>query len=88
MVGGMDFRDDLLRIARTYGEATNRSLARVSTLATNDGKFFRKIEAGSGCTVDRLNRILRWFSDNWPATVAWPEGVARPVTAASGKAAA
>ena len=74
----MDYRANLLTVAKAYGHATNRSLARVSTLVRNDGKFFDRIEKGAGCTMATYGLCMRWFSKNWPAGAEWPEGVDRP----------
>lgn len=74
----MDYRGHLLSLAEAYAAATKRSLARVSTLVRNDGKFFDKLKEGKDCTMGTYQSSLQWFSDNWPTDTAWPEGVPRP----------
>ncbi len=74
----MDQRDTLLLLAETYAAATNRSVARVATLAANDGKFFRRLSEGRSCTFPVLNRTIQWFSDHWPSETPWPAGITRP----------
>ncbi|HEY4136467.1 MAG TPA: hypothetical protein VGO34_14780 [Alphaproteobacteria bacterium] len=44
----------------------------------NSGVFFARLRGGKGCSVDTYLKFKRWFFDNWPADVAWPEGVDRP----------
>jgi len=73
----MDYRADLLSVARAFGQATNRSLPRVSTMVRNDGKFFDRLERGAGCTMATYEACMRWFTSNWPEGVDWPDGVAR-----------
>lgn len=74
----MDYRSRLTTLADRYARATNRSLARVSTLVRNDGKFFDRLKDGRGCTVDTYESSLQWFSDHWPAGEPWPKGIMRP----------
>lgn len=74
----MDYRHELILLAETYAAATKRSVARISTLVRNDGKFFDKLKGGAGCTMDTYQSSLRWFSQNWPADTPWPESIARP----------
>ncbi len=68
---------DLINLAQRYAQATGTSLSRVGTLATQDHKFFRRLESSS-CSLKRANVAVRWFSDNWPANAAWPAGLRRP----------
>ena len=74
----MEYRAQLIALAEAFGAATQRSEARVATMAAKDGKFFRLVRAGKGCTVDTYLAIKQWFADNWPAELPWPEGVDRP----------
>lgn len=71
----MDYRAALVYLARTYATATNRSVARVSTLVRNHGGFFDRLERGQGCTMDTFFEVLEWFERNWPAGTVWPRGV-------------
>lgn len=71
----MDYRTQLLALAETYGAATGRSMARVATLAVNQGAFFDRLRNGSSCSVDTYLAVKAWFAENWPADATWPEGV-------------
>jgi len=68
----------LLTVARTYCNATGRSLARVATLIHNQGALFKKLEAGDSCTIETYDKAMRWFSNRWPAGTAWPDDIVRP----------
>lgn len=74
----MDYRAQLLALASVYGAATDRSEARVATMACNQGAFFARIRGGATCSVDTYLRIKRWFADHWPPGVGWPAGVDLP----------
>lgn len=74
----MDYKADLLTVARAFGNATNRSLSRVSTMVRNDGKFFDRLDRGAGCTMATYEICMQWFANHWPDGVEWPSGVARP----------
>lgn len=69
---------NLLTLAETYSAHTSLKLSTIGVYALNDGKFFLRLQDGAGCTVRTAERAAQWFSDNWPADVAWPRDVARP----------
>lgn len=75
----MDYRQQLLKLADDYSAGTGRSLARVATLVRNDGKFFKRLKLGAGCTMDTYERSLKWFSEHWPEGADWPVGIERPI---------
>lgn len=77
----MDYRSQLLAVAKAYASARDLSLARVSTLVRNDGKFFKRLEEGAGCTMETFQRTLEWFSSNWPSQATWPAETPRPAAA-------
>lgn len=68
----------LLTLVEQYCAATGLSEARVATLVRNYGGFFKRVRDGGAFTNRTYERVLQWFSDNWPAGEAWPEAVARP----------
>lgn len=68
----------IVALADAYCAATGRSAARVATLVHNQGRFIDNLRAGKGCSVATYNKVLQWFDDHWPSSVAWPEGVPRP----------
>lgn len=69
--------EQLLMVARRYAEIEDIPLSTVSSRALDDGKKLRALEDGADINVGRLERALRWFSDNWPAG-DWPSDVPRP----------
>lgn len=78
----MNFRQHLLGLIDAFAAAKGLSGSRVTTLAMNSGSVYRFLREGKDITVGRLESAVRWFSDNWPADLPWPEGIARPAAKA------
>lgn len=69
----------LVRLAKAYGAHKGLTIATVSTYAANDGKLFRRMsEDGAGCTLRTAQRVVSWFSGNWPDDLEWPSDIPRP----------
>jgi hypothetical protein len=78
-IGPMNGIEQLLTVARAYAAIERIELSTVSSRALDDGKKLGAIEGGADIQVRRLERAMRWFSDNWPPSSEWPDGVPRPV---------
>ncbi|ALF02141.1 hypothetical protein vBPeaSP1_050 [Pelagibaca phage vB_PeaS-P1] len=51
----------------------------MSTYALGDGKRLRLYRKGKAdMTTARLAKTIRWFSENWPADLEWPQDIPRP----------
>ena len=74
----MTHREVLLTLFECYCRRAKLSQARVSTLVFNHGGRIARIRAGRDFTVGSYERALRWFSDQWPEELSWPEGIPRP----------
>ncbi|WP_398469604.1 hypothetical protein [Tardiphaga sp.] len=70
--------DDLLAVAKAYTKAEGIPLSTASWRALGDTKKLGDIEAGRDIQVRRLEKTMRWFSGNWPATAVWPSDIRRP----------
>lgn len=68
----------LIELAQTYSAHKGLTLATVATYATNDGKFFKNLKENAGCTLARAERVVSWFSLNWPEDLEWPTSIPRP----------
>jgi hypothetical protein len=79
-ISAMTGIDSLLRVARRYAEIEGVPLSTVSWRAFNDGKKLSALESGADINVKRMERALRWFSENWPSG-EWPDDIARPPSA-------
>ncbi len=69
--------DDLTRLGRVYARRRGLALSTVGRLAGGQGTFFDRVAAGR-VTIRRVDRAIQWFSDHWPAELAWPEDLPRP----------
>ncbi len=69
----------ILKLAKLYGDHCGLAPATVSTYAANDGKLFKKLAEGrASCTLKRVERLVQWFSENWPEDLEWPADAPRP----------
>lgn len=69
---------DAVLLAEQYAAALGLSLSTVSLYAAQQGQLIERLRTGAGITVRRHARIVQWFSDHWPAGLAWPSDVSRP----------
>lgn len=74
----MIMKQALVHLAETYAAHHNLALSTVSTYAANDGKFFGNLKGDAGCTLSKAERVVAWFSENWPADLTWPRDIQRP----------
>ncbi len=70
---------DLQVICDHYRAAAGRSEARISDLACANPYLFKRLRANKGCTIATYNRVVSWFSDNWPDGLQWPADIPRPL---------
>lgn len=77
----MTLTDRLLHVANLYCGARKLSHGRVSTLIFGGGDRLSGIAEGKDLNTRSFERAMIWFSANWPADLAWPEGIERPAPA-------
>jgi hypothetical protein len=73
----------LINVATTYAKAVNRKLSTVSLAAADDPNILPRIAAANGTanfTIDRFDRVIRWFAKHWPPGARWPPPPAWPFT--------
>lgn len=70
--------DDLIAVARAYGESENIDLSCVSWRALGDTKKLDALLTGRDIQVRRFEKTMQWFSDHWPVSASWPAAIARP----------
>ena len=71
--------DHIISLAERYGSALSVPASTVSSRVFDDSKKLTAIrDAGADLTLTRYSGALRWFSENWPADLAWPDDVPRP----------
>ncbi|KAF0674401.1 hypothetical protein [Profundibacterium mesophilum] len=87
MNANTDIRN-ILFLADLYGRHRYHALSTVSLRATKQGAYLGKLKAGEiGLTLGRRDRIVEWFSSNWPEDLEWPRDVPRPSASGSEDAA-
>ena len=74
----MTLTSQLLIVADLYCAAVRRSRSRISALVFGDGLRLEGVATGKDLNTRSWEKAMRWFSENWPADLAWPEGVERP----------
>ncbi len=70
--------DRLVSLTELFAKHTGRSVSTVSRHATGSGDTVARLQRGGTITTRRVDRALRFLSDNWPETVGWPADVPRP----------
>lgn len=68
----------LLSLASLYAAHRGLKLSTVATYAAKDGKFFKSLSDGAGCTLSKAARVVDYFDQNWPSDLEWPKAVVRP----------
>ena len=70
--------EHLITLVETMSEHVGRSEATLSNKAAGNATLFERLRTGKGCTIRTAQRAVLWFSDNWPADLAWPKDIPRP----------
>ena len=78
--------DGVVRLIKAYANARSVSDSTASLRATGSGDTVSRIGRGMSLTFRRAARIVRWLSDNWPASTEWPADIPRPAPAAGAAA--
>ena len=72
------FTEHLLHLAKLHASKSGLALSTLATYAANDGGLFGRLKRGRDVTSRRAERIIQWFSDNWPVDLDWPADIPRP----------
>jgi hypothetical protein len=68
----------LTQLAETLSAHSGRSEATISNKAAGNATLFERLRTGKGCNIRTAQKVLDWFSDNWPVDLQWPADVPRP----------
>lgn len=75
----MTQRNNLINLAETLASHQGVTHSAISMRALGKGDFFKKmIEKGHDCRTRTADKLMAWFSDNWPEDLDWPSSIARP----------
>lgn len=84
----MDQKHALITLSERLAAHQGVTHFAISMRALGKGDFFKKLsQPGAGCHIRTAERLLRWFSENWPADLEWPRDVPRPAIQKKEKAA-
>jgi len=75
-------------LATAYCDGTGTSLSALGESVAGNGKLFRRLRDGMGCTAGNAERASLWFAENWPENVPWPAEGPAPVCDTEPEAAA
>ncbi len=73
----------LVALMGRFAEHTGLSISTVSRHATGSGDTVARLQRGGTMTIKRFDRAVRFLSDNWPDSIAWPADVPRPTSSRS-----
>lgn len=68
----------LVTLMGRFAKHTGLSISTVSRHATGSGDTVARLQRGGTMTIKRFDRAVRFLSDNWPDSIAWPADVPRP----------
>lgn len=76
----MTQRQTLILLAERLSAHQGVTHYAISMRALGKGDFFKKlIDQGHDCRTRTAERLMQWFSDNWPdQELDWPTGIHRP----------
>ena len=72
------FHTCIVRLIEDLALELRRSPHTVGRLASGSGDFYIRLKRGHDLTTRRAERVLQWFSDNWPEDLPWPSDIPRP----------
>lgn len=81
MMGSMEelLRQHLGLCAVAFERAAGLKASVVSRRAVQDSRYLDRVIGGaSGFTIATYDRLMAYFSAQWPDDAVWPEGVPRP----------
>lgn len=68
----------ILALADAYMAATGVRETTVGLRVMNDSKGIRRLREGRDIGVRNAEKVIKWFSDNWPDDHPWPADIERP----------
>lgn len=73
-----ELTQNLRQLHATFMRVTGAAASSVWLYAARDAKFMDRIDAGGSFSVRTYDKIVLWFSDNWPPRLHWPKRIVRP----------
>lgn len=77
--GTEKFAADLNILTSELAAYRGRAQSTVVKWATGSGDTLSRLKSGDHTiTIERIDRIMAWFDQNWAEDLDWPSSVARP----------
>ena len=73
-----DTASGLVALVDLFAKHSGLSASTVSRHATGSGDTVARLRRGGAITTRRADRAIRFLSDNWPDSTAWPADIPRP----------
>lgn len=74
----MDQRTALIELAELLAAHQDVTHFAISMRALGKGDFFKNLKEGRDCRTATAERLVAWFSTNWPADLEWSRHIPRP----------
>lgn len=71
-------KDGIIHLANELAAHENVTHWAISSRIFGKGNFFQKIMDGGDCYQSSADRASRWFAENWPDDLPWPDAIDRP----------
>lgn len=72
-------KDQLLAVANMFHRRTGRGPSAVAAAVLNNSKLFERLAGPKGdLSTSSWERMMQFYSDNWPDSAPWPRSVPRP----------
>jgi len=68
----------LIELAETLAAHQGVTHWAISQRIFGRGDVFSRLMEGRNCFHSTIERAERWFGENWPEDLAWPEDIMRP----------
>ncbi len=74
----MNLTNHITILIENFSQSQGLKPSTVCKHMMGDGAIYMRLKNGHTITIRRYYRIIRWFSENWPADLAWPNDIERP----------
>ena len=75
----METKHPLLALSEALAAHQGVTHFAISMRVMGKGDFFKGLmRPGADCRTRTADRVLSWFSENWPSDLEWPRHIPRP----------
>ena len=74
----MDTTESVVSLCKLYMAVRHIAGSTLCREATGNSTVWQRLPAGR-VTIRTIDRLVQYLSDNWPAGLAWPSDIPRPL---------